>query len=125
LAITLQARACFDVYNKLNYRQKKRQLTRINIKIEFIDWEVNFLLTYKFEILNSTPLKGMKIAGSKDYETRVTVEKDHKVIFNEIIKVRKNKEGVFPDLDPIRKISAVSTRKELIEKIKEYFKRVK
>lgn len=83
------------------------------------------MLTYKFEIINSIPLKGKKIAGSKDYETRVTVEKDDKVIFNEIIKVRKNKEGVFPDLDAIRKISAASIRKELVEKIKEYFKRVK
>lgn len=84
------------------------------------------MLNYKFEIINSATLKGHKIAGSKDYETRVTVEKDDKVIFNEIIKVRKNKEGVFPDMDPIRnKISAASTRKELVEKIKEYFKRIK
>jgi len=84
------------------------------------------LLNYKFEIINTIPLKGHKIEGSKDYETRATIDKDGKVIFNEIIKVRKNKEGVFPDLDLIRKkIAATSTRKELVEKIKEYYKHVK
>lgn len=83
------------------------------------------MLKYKFEIISSSSLKGHKITGSKDYETRVTVEKDDKIIFNEIIKVRKNKEGVFPDMDPIRKISVASTRKELTDKLKEYFKRVK
>ena len=83
------------------------------------------MLNYKFEIINSSVLKGHKISGTKDYETRVTVEKDDKIIFNELIKVRKNKEGVFPDMDPIRKIPAASTRKELTEKIKEYFKHIK
>lgn len=83
------------------------------------------MLKYKFEIISSSVLKGHKIDGSKDYQTRVTVEKDDKVIFNEVIKVRKNKEGVFPDQDPIRKIPAASTRKELTEKLKEYFKHVK
>lgn len=84
------------------------------------------MLNYKFEINNTIPLKGHKIEGSKDYETRVIIAKDDKIIFNEIIKVRKNKEGVFPDLEIIRKkISAASTRKELVEKIKEYFKHLK
>lgn len=84
------------------------------------------MLNYKFEIINTIPLKGHKIEGSKDYETRATIEKDGKVIFNEIIKVRKNLEGVFPDQDLIRnKVAATSTRKELVEKIKEYFKHVK
>lgn len=84
------------------------------------------MLNYKFEIINAIPLKGHKIEGSKDYETRVTIEKDGKVIFNEMIKVRKNLEGVFPDQDLIRKkVAAVSTRKELVEKLKEYFKHVK
>ncbi len=84
------------------------------------------MLNYHFEIIKSTPLKGQKIAGAKDYDTQVRIEKDGKIIFNELIIIRKNKEGVFPDLDLIRnKISAASVRKELVEKIKEYFKRVK
>lgn len=84
------------------------------------------MLSYKFEILHSSVLKSRKIAGTKDYETRVTIKKDEKPIFDEVIKVRKNKEGVFPDLDPIRdKIAAASTRKELVDKLKEYFKHVK
>ncbi len=84
------------------------------------------MLNYHFEIVKTTPLKGHKIEGSKDYDTQIRIEKDGKVIFDEIVVVRKNKEGVFPDLDPIRnKIAAASVRKELVEKIKEYFKRVK
>lgn len=84
------------------------------------------MLKYHFEIIKSTPLKGQKIAGSKDFDTQVRIEKDGKTIFDELVVVRKNKEGVFPDMDPIRnKIAAASIRKELVEKIKEYFKRVK
>ena len=58
------------------------------------------MLTYKFEILNSNPAEGKKIAGSKIMKPGY-VEKDDKIIFNEIITVRKNKEGVFPEMDPI------------------------
>ncbi|CFX83586.1 Uncharacterized [Syntrophomonas zehnderi OL-4] len=84
------------------------------------------MLKYHFEIMRSTPVKGKKITGSKDYDTRVTIEKDGKIIFNEMIVVRKNKEGVFPEMDPIRNnIAAASIRKELVEKLKEYFKKVK
>lgn len=56
------------------------------------------MLKYHFEIINATPLKGHKLRGTKDYETKVTIEKDGKLIFDEIIMVRKNKEGVYPDL---------------------------
>jgi len=84
------------------------------------------LLKYHFEITNATPLKGHKLRGTKDYETKVTIEKDGKLIFDEIIMVRKNKEGVYPDLTLAnKKIAAVSTRRELADKIKEYFKRIK
>lgn len=84
------------------------------------------MLNYHFEIVKTTPLKGHKIQGTKDYETRVKVEKDEKIIFEGVIMVRKNKEGVFPDLDLVnKKIAATSTRRELAEKIKEYFKHLK
>jgi ribosomal protein L21 len=84
------------------------------------------LLNYYFEIVKATPLKGHKIEGAKDYATKVRVEKDEKILFDEVIVVRKNKEGVFPDLDMInKKIAAASTRRELTEKIKEYFKHQK
>ena len=84
------------------------------------------MLNYHFEIVKTIPLKGHKIEGSKDYETRVKIEKDGKTIFDEVIVVRKNNEGVFPDLALInKKIAAASTRRELIEKIKEYFKHQK
>jgi len=84
------------------------------------------LLTYHFEIIKTTPLKGHKIEGTKDYETKVRIEKDDKLIFDEVITIRKNKEGVFPDLTLAnKKIAAASTRRELGEKLKEYFKRIK
>lgn len=84
------------------------------------------MLKYHFEIIRSAPVKGRKITGSKDYDTQVTIEKDGKIIFDEMIVVRKNKEGVFPEMDPIRnKIAAASIRKELVEKLKEYFKKIK
>jgi hypothetical protein len=84
------------------------------------------LLNYHFEIIKTTPLKGHKIEGTKDYETKVKIEKDEKIIFDEVIVVRKNKEGVFPDLTLAnKKIAATSTRRELAEKLKEYFKRQK
>ncbi len=84
------------------------------------------MLRYHFEIVKTTPLKGHKIAGSKDYQTKVTIEKDDKLIFDEVITVRKNKVGVFPDLTLAgKKIPAASTRRELEEKLKEYFKKIK
>jgi len=84
------------------------------------------LLTYHFEIIKATPLKGHKIQGTKDYETKVTITKNEKLIFDEVITIRKNKEGVFPDLTLAgKKIAAASTRRELEEKLKEYFKRIK
>ena len=84
------------------------------------------MLNYHFEIVKATPLKGHKLEGAKDYATKVRVEKDQKIIFDEVIVVRKNKEGVFPDLDLInKKIAASSTRRELTEKIKEFYKHQK
>ena len=84
------------------------------------------LLKYHFEIIKTTPLKGHKIQGTKDYETKVTIEKDDKLIFDEVVMVRKNKEGIFPDMTLAnKKITAASTRRELAEKLKEYFKRAK
>ena len=56
------------------------------------------MLTYHFEIIKTTPLKGHKIEGAKDYQTKVTIQKDDKLIFDEVITIRKNKEGVFPDM---------------------------
>ncbi len=84
------------------------------------------MLKYHFEIIKTTPLKGHKLQGTKDYETKVTIEKDDKLIFDEVVMVRKTKEGVFPDLTLAhKKIAAASTRRELTEKLKEYFKRIK
>lgn len=83
-------------------------------------------MNFHFEVLKTTPIKGKKLEGGKDYETRVKVLKDdNSVLFDEVILVRKNKAGIFPDTDPIKKIKAEAVRKELIHSIKEHFKKVK
>jgi hypothetical protein len=83
-------------------------------------------VNYHFEVLKTTPVKGKKLEGAKDYETRVKVLKDdNSVIFDEVILVRKNKAGVFPETDSFKKLKSESARKELLNRIKEYFKKVK
>lgn len=82
------------------------------------------MINYDFEILKTIPLKGHKIAGTKDYETNVRVIKDEKDLFNEIIMVRKNKSGVFPEMDIINeKISSPSLKKDLNKHLKEFIKK--
>lgn len=78
-----------------------------------------------FEVLKTTPIKGKKLEGAKDYETRVKVTKDDKLIFDDVLLVRKNKAGIFPDPDAFKKIKTESVRREIISIIKEHFKKVK
>jgi len=78
-----------------------------------------------FEVLKATPVKGKRLEGAKDYETRIKVTKDDKLIFDEVILVRKNKAGIFPDPDAFKKIKTESARREIINMIKEHFKKVK
>jgi hypothetical protein len=81
---------------------------------------------FDFEILKTEVLKGHKIAGTKDYDTRVIITRDDRVIFNDVLKVRKSKSGIFPETDFIKKkISAAAIRKELVDELKEYFKKVR
>lgn len=81
---------------------------------------------FEFEILKTEVLKGHKIAGTKDYDTRVIITKDNREIFNDVLKVRKSKSGIFPETDVIKKkISSVAIRKEMVDEIKEYFKKVR
>jgi hypothetical protein len=82
------------------------------------------MIEYKFEIIKTEPLKGQKLAGSKDYITHVLVIRDGKTLMDENIRVRKNPAGVFPEQDIIRKkLSAPSMQKELMEKLKHYIKK--
>lgn len=84
------------------------------------------MVEYLFEVVNVTPVKGQKLAGSKDYDTRVVVRRNGKMIFDQVIRVRKNRAGIFPDPEPIRKkIAAPALQKELTEKIKTFIKKQK
>lgn len=84
------------------------------------------MLKFNFEILKTEVLKGHKIAGTKDYETKVVITRDEQVIFNDVLKVRKSKSGIFPETDIIKKkLSSASIRKELVDEIKEYFKKIR
>ena len=78
-----------------------------------------------YDILKTIPIKGKKLEGSKDYVTRIKAVLDDKIIFDEIVMVRKNKAGVFPETDSIKKIKKESVRRELINDIKTHFKKVK
>ena len=81
---------------------------------------------YRFEIVKTEPLKGQKLAGSKDYTTHVLVIRDGKTLLDENIKVRKNPAGVFPEQDIIRKkLTTPSIQKELTEWLKNYIKKQK
>lgn len=84
------------------------------------------MVEYRFEIIKAEPIKGQKLAGSKDYLTRVVVSRDGKTLMDEPVKVRKNPAGIFPDQDIIRKkISAASLQKDLNDKLKAYIKKQK
>lgn len=83
------------------------------------------MIKYDFEILQVKPLRGHKISGTRDYETRVKVDKDGDIIFDEIVNIRKNKEGVFPDVEAIDRIKSTSVRKELTKRLKEYIKKAR
>ncbi|MEA1959881.1 MAG: hypothetical protein U9N81_01090 [Bacillota bacterium] len=84
------------------------------------------MLNYHFEILQVHALKRHKLAGTRDYETKVVIHKDEKIVYDGTINVRRNKEGVFPDVDAINdKALTPSIRKELSKKLKEYIKKAK
>lgn len=78
-----------------------------------------------FEVLKTTPIKGKRLEGGKDYDTRIKVTKDDKIIFDDVVLVRKNKAGIFADPDAFKKIKTESMRKEIINAIKQHFKKVK
>ncbi len=81
---------------------------------------------YNFEILNATQMKGHKIEKTKDYEVRVLVKKDDKMVFNEVVKVRRNIQGIFPEMDLInKKIKSASAKKELVDKLKQFIKKAR
>ena len=84
------------------------------------------MLSYHFEVVNANPLKGHRLEGTKDYQTKVVIQKDDKPFYEGIISVRKNIEGVFPDVDAIKDKALSSTiRKELSKNLKEYFKKAR
>jgi len=84
------------------------------------------MLNYHFEIVKVNPIKGHKIAGTKDYETKVVIQKDEKLLYEGMIMVRKNKEGVFPDVDGVKdKSLSPSIRRELTKNLKEYIKKAR
>lgn len=84
------------------------------------------MVSYSFEILKATQMKGHKIQKTKDYEVQVVVKKEDKTVFNDVVKVRKNTQGVYPETDLInKKIKAASAKKELLEKLKEYIKKAR
>ena len=78
-----------------------------------------------FEVLKITPIKGKKLEGAKDYETRIKAVIDDKVIFDEVILVRKNKAGVFPETEPFKKIKREADRRDLTNAIKAHFKKIR
>lgn len=82
------------------------------------------MIKYKFEVIEVKPLKGHKIEGSKDYRIKVLITKAENVVFDGVIVVRKNLEGVFPDTDGIKLVPA-SLRKEVTKELKEYVKKIK
>lgn len=82
------------------------------------------MVNYNFEVLEVKPLKGHKIEGSRDYRIKVLITKEEKVVFDGVIVVRKNLEGVFPDADTIKAVP-VSLRKDVTKEIKEYVKKIK
>jgi hypothetical protein len=49
---------------------------------------IYYMTEYRFEIIKVEPLKGQKLAGSKDYTTHVLVIRDGKTLLDENIKVR-------------------------------------
>jgi hypothetical protein len=81
---------------------------------------------YRFEIVKVEPLKGHKLAGSKDYTIHVLITRDGKPLLDENLRVRKNPAGVFPEQDIIRKkLTTPSIQKELTERLKSYIKKQK
>jgi len=81
---------------------------------------------YTFEIQSVTQMKGHKIEKTKDYEVKVLVKKDNKVLFKDVVKVRKNILGVYPEMDKInKKIKSASIKKELLGNLKEYVKKTR
>ncbi len=84
------------------------------------------MVSYSFEILKATQIKGHKIEKTKDYEVQVVVKKDEKIVFNDVIKVRKNTQGVYPETELInKKVKSAAAKKELLEKLKAYIKKAR
>jgi hypothetical protein len=105
---------------------KRKVLPNYHLRRDFHGLEGKLMTEFRFEIIKAEPLKGQKLAGSKDYLTHVTVIRDGKTIMDENIRVRKNPAGIFPEQDVIRKkITAPSLQKELNEKLKAYIKKQK
>ncbi len=81
---------------------------------------------YSFEILKATQMKGHKIEKTKDYEVKVVVKKDDKIMFDDVVKVRKNTQGVYPETELInKKIKSASAKKELLDNLKQYIKKAR
>ena len=81
---------------------------------------------FKFGVEKVQPVKGHKLEGSKDYDVKVTIDQDKKIIFDGVIIVRKTKGGVFPDSTAINKLIKDSTiKKQLEAKIKQFIKEQK
>lgn len=82
--------------------------------------------SYDFEILSVNQIKGHKIEKTKDYEVKVIVKKDDKELLNEVIRVRKNAIGVYPETEIInKKLKSSAMKKEVTEKLKEYVKKAR
>lgn len=83
------------------------------------------MIQYEFQILSITPLKGKKIEGTRDYQVQATVKKDGKVIFDGPVNVRRNTAGIFPEEVQLKTIKSASVRKELIQELKAFVKKLK
>ena len=79
------------------------------------------MIDYHFHILEGNSLKGHFLAGTKDYKVQVKVDKDGEIIFDQVVMVRKNKEGAYPDAEALKdKRLSPRIQKELQKKLKEY-----
>lgn len=81
---------------------------------------------FKFNVEKVQPVKGHKLEGTKDYDVKVTIDQNKKVVFDGVIIVRKTKGGVFPDLTAINKLIKDSAIKRQLEaRIKQFVKEQK
>lgn len=84
------------------------------------------MLNSEFEIIKATTVKGHRFEKTKDYEIRATIKKNNKVVFDEVLKVRKNAQGIFWDMEIInKKIKSIAERREIADRIKEFMKKAR